>query len=33
MTRMQPALSSMNDDEIATLFQEYRWEVVGPPPF
>jgi hypothetical protein len=30
---MQGALSSMNDDEIAALFANYRWEVVGPPPF
>jgi quercetin dioxygenase-like cupin family protein len=33
MSRMQRALSSMNDDEIGVLFQSYRWEVVGPPPF
>jgi quercetin dioxygenase-like cupin family protein len=33
MSRMQPALSSMKDDEIAALFQDYRWEIVGPPPF
>jgi quercetin dioxygenase-like cupin family protein len=33
MSRMQGALSSMNDDEIAALFANYRWEVVGPPPF
>lgn len=33
MSRMQRALSSMSDDEIATLFQGYGWEVVGPPPF
>jgi quercetin dioxygenase-like cupin family protein len=33
MSRMQRALSSMNDDEIAALFQGYRWGIVGPPPF
>ena len=33
MARMQRALSSMTDAEIATLFAGYRWEVVGPPPF
>jgi quercetin dioxygenase-like cupin family protein len=33
MSRMQRALSSMNDDEIATLLPDYGWEVVGPPPF
>jgi mannose-6-phosphate isomerase-like protein (cupin superfamily) len=33
MSRMQTALSSMNEDKIAALFKDYRWEVVGPPPF
>jgi quercetin dioxygenase-like cupin family protein len=33
MSGMQRALSSINDDEIATLLQSYHWEVVGPPPF
>jgi quercetin dioxygenase-like cupin family protein len=33
MSQMQRALSSMNDDEITALFQNYRSEIVGPPPF
>jgi hypothetical protein len=33
MSRTQPLFSSMKDDEIAALFQDYRWEIVGPPPF
>lgn len=33
MSRMQRALSSMSDDEIAKMFEGYRWKVVGPPPF
>jgi quercetin dioxygenase-like cupin family protein len=27
------SLASMDKDELAKLFQNYRWEIVGPPPF